>query len=157
MDDLARTSAVREMRFVSWRLILVHMQHVINVDLTQPAKELAILVVKITFKNKLIFIFIISFPYFYFFITYLPILIYTLINTGLSCTTKICPAGQYCRTINGVPTCTDTSSNLGEQISIELLLIFFFLLLLLFLHAPSIFHSSLLANNNIYIAIFYFF
>jgi hypothetical protein len=34
-------------------------------------------------------------------------------NGGESCTTKICPSGQYCKTENGRPTCVNTTPGLG--------------------------------------------
>lgn len=34
-------------------------------------------------------------------------------NSGLSCTTKICPTGQYCKTVNGNPTCVNSSPDIA--------------------------------------------
>uniref|UniRef100_A0A0C9RG44 GRINA_2 protein n=1 Tax=Fopius arisanus TaxID=64838 RepID=A0A0C9RG44_9HYME len=34
---------------------------------------------------------------------------------GLSCTTLVCPSGQYCKSIDGHATCVNTNSNIGYE------------------------------------------
>lgn len=40
-------------------------------------------------------------------------------NTGASCRTTQCPLGKYCKTVDGQPTCADTSSQLGESFNLS--------------------------------------